>query len=201
MKVSRLEAFTDGVLVIIFTIMILEFKIPNSSHITAIFKQFPYFISYTIGWLFIGEAWYNNLFILSNVKKVTHKIFFMNGLWLFTTSFLPLATAWIGKDLSAQGPEIFYAVVFLLWTLTFFLLIQTIISDNKKMGRNEQIKNLKGMRIYKYLTNPLAMSVQIIVWILLLVFAPQFQLIVMVWQIMFVAGRTNTEIDHTNRVF
>ncbi|CAK1231270.1 Uncharacterized membrane protein [Fructobacillus cardui] len=52
---SRFEGFTDGILVIIFTIMILEFKVPNSSHITAILKQFPYFISYSIGWLFLGK--------------------------------------------------------------------------------------------------------------------------------------------------
>lgn len=201
MKVSRLESFTDGVLVIIFTIMILEFKIPNSTHITAIFQQFPYFISYTIGWLFIGEAWYNHLFILSKLQKVTHKIFLMNALWLFATSFLPLSTAWIGRDLSARGPEIFYGIVFFVWTATFLLLVQVIINDNQKLGRTEQANELRQMRIYQYLINPLALFLQMLVWILLLIFAPQLQLLIMVWQIMFVAGKTNSEIDHSRHAF
>ncbi|WP_241692842.1 TMEM175 family protein [Fructobacillus tropaeoli] len=135
MTKSRLEGFTDGILVIIFTIMILEFKVPNSSNITAILKQFPYFISYSIGWLFLGEAWYNHLYIASKIHRVTHKLFVINALWLFTTSFLPLATAWIGQDLSARGPEIFYGLVFLVWTAAFLLLVFTAILDNKKIRK------------------------------------------------------------------
>lgn len=195
MTKSRLEGFTDGILVIIFTIMILEFKVPNSSNITAILKQFPYFISYSIGWLFLGEAWYNHLYIASKIHRVTHKLFVINALWLFTTSFLPLATAWIGQDLSARGPEIFYGLVFLVWTAAFLLLVFTAILDNQKLGRLQEAEDLRQMRIVRYLTNPFAIVSQGLAWLLILIFAPQFQLVIMVWQILFIAGRTNVDID------
>ncbi|MHA8111491.1 TMEM175 family protein [Lactobacillaceae bacterium Melli_B4] len=198
MKVSRLEGFTDGILVIIFTIMVLEFKVPDSSNIQAIFNQFPYFISYTIGWMFLGEAWYNHLFIVSKIKTVTHKIFLINGIWLFTTSFLPLSTAWIGKNLYARGPEIFYGIVFFIWSLAFLMLVQTVINDNERLGRVKQADELRSMKIYKYLTNPVTLLAQGIAWIAILIVVPQFQLIIMIWQIMFVAAKTNVEVDQKN---
>jgi uncharacterized membrane protein len=195
MNKSRLESFTDGILVIIFTIMVLEFQVPKSHDINAIFYQFPYFISYTIGWLFLGEAWYNHLFIFNQIHHVNQKIFWANGFWLFTTSFIPLSTAWIGKNLYYRGPEIFYGIVFFVWSFAFTLLVKVVIDECQKIGLTRQAWALQNLRIYKYLTNPFMLGSQLIIWILILIFCPQFQLLVMIWQIMFVAAKTNKEID------
>lgn len=195
MNKARLESFTDGILVIIFTIMILEFQVPKSSNLIVIFEQLPYFISYTIGWLFLGEAWYNNYFIFEQIHHVTQKIFWANGFWLFTTSFIPLSTAWIGKNLFARGPEIFYGIIFFIWSFSFVIMIYVVIKENEKIGRNKEVNLLRKMRIFSYLTNPLYLFLQLMVWILILIFCPQFQLLIMIWQIMFVANKTNVEID------
>lgn len=140
MNKTRVEAFTDAVLAIILTIMILEFKTPESFELSAILDQIPYLISYAIGYLFIGVAWYNHHYMFSKTRWITQNVYWANNIWMFTTSFIPVATAWVGRGLNEQGPEIFYFIVFLLWSVAYFYLSNRLIRATKRTTNQKRQK-------------------------------------------------------------
>lgn len=195
MNKSRVEAFTDAVIAIILTIMILEFKTPESAKLSAILPQVPYMISYAVGWLFIGIAWYNHHYMFSKTKVVTRKIFWINNTWMFTTSFIPVATAWVGRDLNAQGPEIFYAIVYFLWSFAYTVLTYEIAKANERAGHKEIATSIRDMKIYKALTSWKFVGAEIIVWILILIFMPALQMVLIAFQVLFVGGNVNEDSD------
>lgn len=97
MNKGRLEAFSDAVIAIIVTIMILEFKTPETPEIKALLENGPYFFAYIITYVFVGVAWYNHHYMFSLTKRVTKRIYWLNNIWLLSMSFLPVATAWTGR--------------------------------------------------------------------------------------------------------
>lgn len=195
MNKSRVEAFTDAVIAIILTIMILEFKTPESAKLSAILPQVPYMISYAVGWLFIGIAWYNHHYMFSKTKVVTRRIFWINNTWMFTTSFIPVATAWVGRDLNAQGPEIFYSIVYFLWSFAYATLTYEIAKANKSAGYKEIANSISSMRIYQALTNWKFVSVELIILILILIFMPALQMLLIAFQVLIVGGNVNDDSD------
>lgn len=195
MNKSRVEAFTDAVLAIILTIMILEFKTPDSFELKAITLQIPYLISYAVGYLFIGVAWYNHHYMFSKTKLVTKRIYWANNFWMFSTSFLPVATSWIGKDLNAQGPQIFYSIIYTIWSASYILLSYLIAEDNYKNGHNEVAKSIRQMKIYQYLTNWKYLLIQTAILILILIYLPVLQIVLVLWQITFIGAKTNSDSD------
>ncbi|MGR3741131.1 TMEM175 family protein [Companilactobacillus sp. DQM5] len=196
MNKSRVEAFTDAVIAIIVTIMILEFKTPESLKFEAIFPQIPYLISYMVGYLFIGVAWYNHHYMFSKVHKVTKEIYWANNFWMFATSFLPVATAWIGKNLNARGPEIFYTIVYALWTISYLFLTHKIIMSDELNGHKKSANDIKNMRIYKALTNWKIVSIIVLADILVLTFFPAGQLLIVTFQIIFLGAKFNEDSDN-----
>ncbi|WP_125567912.1 TMEM175 family protein [Companilactobacillus insicii] len=195
MNKSRVEAFTDAVIAIILTIMILEFKTPDSAKLSAILPQVPYMISYAVGWLFIGIAWYNHHYMFSKTKVVTRKIFWINNSWMFTTSFIPVATAWVGRDLNAQGPEIFYAIVYFLWSFAYALLTYMIAKENELAGYTEIATSIRDMKIYRALTSWKFVGTEIIVWVLILIYVPALQMVLIAFQVLTEGGSVNEDSD------
>ncbi|WP_129044767.1 TMEM175 family protein [Companilactobacillus metriopterae] len=195
MNKSRVEAFTDAVLAIILTIMVLEIKIPESTHLSAILEELPYILSYAVGWLFIGVAWYNHHYMFSKTKVVSRKVFWVNNFWMFSTSFLPVATAWIGKDINARGPQIFYTIVYVIWSIAYGLLTYVIISENEKSGHIEIANDIRSMAIYKVLTNWKLSLVEIVLVVLILIYMPALLLLLVTLQIIFVGARFNADSD------
>ncbi|WP_099974564.1 TMEM175 family protein [Lactobacillus terrae] len=195
MNKSRVEAFTDAVLAIILTIMVLEIKIPESTHLSAILEEVPYILSYAVGWLFIGVAWYNHHYMFSKTKVVSRRIFWVNNFWMFSTSFVPVATAWIGKDINARGPEIFYTIVYTIWSIAYALLTYVIISENEKSGHPEIANDIRSMAIYIVLTNWKLSIVEIVIVVLILIYMPALLLVLVTLQIIFVGARFNADSD------
>ncbi|MYV17703.1 TMEM175 family protein [Furfurilactobacillus milii] len=193
MNKARLEAFTDAVLAIILTIMILEFKTPKSLKFSAIFSQVPYLISYAIGYLFIGAAWYNHHFLFGKAKIITRHVFWANNLWLFGTSFLPVATAWVGEGIFARGPQAFYMLIYAIWTIAFVILAKQIIKANE--NHPAVVNSIKQLTLYRYLTYWPAVTVQVVLQILSLLFFPAGNLILITLQIITSAVFSNKESD------
>jgi uncharacterized membrane protein len=127
MNHARVEAFTDAVIAIIMTIMILEFKTPESPQWTAILADAPYLFAYLISFLFIGVAWFNHHYMFALATRLTKKIYWINNAWLFTMSLIPVATAWAGRFLNQQAPEYFYLIVFFLWSIAYWWLTRALI--------------------------------------------------------------------------
>jgi len=97
MSKSRMEAFSDGVLAIIITIMVLELKVPEGSNWSALQSVAPVFAAYILSYIYVGLNWVNHHHLLSIVKAVDGKMLWANLAWLFAVSLIPVGTAWIGQ--------------------------------------------------------------------------------------------------------
>ncbi|MES2558208.1 MAG: TMEM175 family protein [Bacteroidota bacterium] len=110
MNKTRIEAFSDGVLAIIITIMVLEIKIPHEVSLEALTKLLPVFSSYFLSFLFIGLYWANHHHVFHTVKKVNSKIIWANMGLLFSLSLIPFTTGWMGENHYAELPVALYCI-------------------------------------------------------------------------------------------
>jgi uncharacterized membrane protein len=138
---SRLEAFSDGVIAIIITIMVLELKVPKGENIEALGPLIPVFLSYVLSFIYVGIYWNNHHHMLHTVQKVSGRILWANLHLLFWLSLFPFATGWMGENHFASAPSAFYGVVLLMAAIAYFVLQQTII---KSQGRESLLQKAIG---------------------------------------------------------
>lgn len=124
---GRLEAFSDGVLAIIITIMVLELKVPHSAEIAALRPLIPVLLSYVLSFVYVGIYWNNHHHLLQTCKKVTGSILWANLHLLFWLSLFPFTTAWMGENHFAAIPTAAYGLVLLMAAIAYFLLQHVII--------------------------------------------------------------------------
>ncbi|MFZ1376785.1 MAG: TMEM175 family protein [Geothrix sp.] len=124
---NRLEAFSDGVLAIILTIMVLELKVPHGDSFTALGTLLPTFVSYALSFIYIAIYWNNHHHLLHAVKKVNGPILWANTHLLFWLSLVPFATAWMGENHFAARPVALYGGILLMAGLAYYLLSQCLI--------------------------------------------------------------------------
>ncbi len=143
MSESRLVAFTDGIIAIIITVMVLEFTAPDSPTFAALWALRHEFAIYLASYLTLAVYWMNHHHLFQVVNHVSTPVLWANMLHLLTLSFFPFATAWLGgNELTALVPAMFYGMVHLLSDLAYGLLVWTLIWDNKK--RHEPVQLLAG---------------------------------------------------------
>ncbi|MEP6886167.1 MAG: TMEM175 family protein [Gammaproteobacteria bacterium] len=128
MNSTRLEAFSDGVLAIIITIMVLELKVPHGATQDALLPLIPNFLSYVLSFIYVGIYWNNHHHMLHVTEAVTGGVLWANLHLLFWLSLLPVTTAWIGENHSAAAPSVLYGVVLLMAAIAYWLLQQAIIA-------------------------------------------------------------------------
>ena len=138
---GRLEAFSDGVLAIIITIMVLELKVPHETDLAAITKLTPVFLSYALSFLYVGIYWNNHHHMLHASHRVTGPILWANLHLLFWLSLIPFTTAWMGENHFAALPSSLYGVVLLMAAIAYFILQQTIIASQ---GQDSLLKKAVG---------------------------------------------------------
>jgi uncharacterized membrane protein len=130
MDKGRLEAFSDGVLAIIITIMVLEMKVPvphGAATLADLKPVLPYFLSYALSYVFVGIYWNNHHHMFQATQRVTGGILWANLHLLFWLSLVPFVTAWMGENRFAPTPTALYGVVLLLAALAYFILQLTIL--------------------------------------------------------------------------
>jgi len=125
---GRLEAFSDGVLAIIITIMVLELRVPHGESMSTLAPLLPVFLSYVLSFLYVGIYWNNHHHMLHASKKVTGRVLWANLHLLFWLSLLPFATGWMGENHFAPLPSALYGVVLLAAAIAYWLLQQAIIA-------------------------------------------------------------------------
>lgn len=125
---GRLEAFSDGVLAIIITIMVLEMKVPHSPTFDALGPVVPVFLSYVLSFVYVGIYWNNHHHMLHASTKVSGRILWANLHLLFWLSLLPFATGWMGENHFAALPTGFYGIVLLGAALAYGILQRAIIA-------------------------------------------------------------------------
>ena len=127
MNKNRLEAFSDGVLAIIVTIMVLEMKAPHGSEWDNLSELVPKFISYLFSFIMVWIYWNNHHHLFQTVQKVNGKVLLANGFLLFCLSLQPFVTAWMGENHFARNPVILMTGVLLLSAIAYTILTFTLI--------------------------------------------------------------------------
>jgi len=138
---NRLEAFSDGVLAILITIMVLELKVPQGTNLAALRPLLPIFFSYVLSFLYLGIYWNNHHHLLNTVRHVTGGILWANLHLLFWLSLFPFITGWVGENHLAPMPMALYGVVLLMAAISYFILQYTIIA---REGRNSLLAKAVG---------------------------------------------------------
>ncbi len=139
MNKNRLEAFSDGVLAIIVTIMVLELKAPHGTDLAALEPLLPVFISYVMSFLFVGVYWGNHHHLLHLAKNFSSGIMLANLNLLFWLSLVPFVTGWVGENHFASLPVMIYALLLNVCGISYTILQKVIESCNQN---NHQIKLL-----------------------------------------------------------
>jgi uncharacterized membrane protein len=129
---GRLEAFSDGVIAIIITIMVLELKVPHGTDLNALRPLIPVFLSYVLSFIYIGIYWNNHHHLLQVVRHVNGRILWANLHLLFWLSLVPFVTGWMGENNFAALPVAFYGIVLLLSATAYYILTQTLIGHHGK---------------------------------------------------------------------
>ena len=132
MSKGRLEAFSDGVIAIIITIMVLELRIPHGINFTSLIPLLPIFLSYILSFVFLGIYWNNHHHLFQVVNKVNGRILWANLHLLFWLSLTPFVTGWMGENNFASLPVAAYGIVLLFAAIAYFILTRTLLSHHAK---------------------------------------------------------------------
>jgi uncharacterized membrane protein len=141
MNKNRLEAFSDGVIAIIITIMVLELKVPHGEDFRALGPLWPVFLSYVLSFAYVGIYWNNHHHMLHTVHRVTGPILWANLHLLFWLSLFPFTTGWMGENHFAEGPLALYGVVLLMAAIAYVILQSLIIASQ---GADSLLKRAVG---------------------------------------------------------
>ncbi len=141
MRPTRLEAFSDGVVAIIITIMVLELKVPHGENLAALRPLLPVFLTYVLSFVYLGIYWNNHHHMLHTCKKVTGPMLWANLHLLFWLSIVPAVTGWMGENHLAPAPTAVYGVALLMAALAYWILQRTIILSQ---GRDSVLRTAIG---------------------------------------------------------
>jgi uncharacterized membrane protein len=138
---GRLEAFSDGVIAVIITIMVLEMKVPHGESVQALAPLIPVFLSYVLSFLYVGIYWNNHHHMLHTTSRVTGAILWANLHLLFWLSLIPFTTGWMGENHFAPVPSALYGFVLLMAAIAYWILQQLIIASH---GPDSVLKKAVG---------------------------------------------------------
>ena len=129
MSTGRLEAFSDGVIAILITIMVLELKVPHGADWAALRPIVPVFLTYVLSYVFLGIYWNNHHHLLHATKRVNGKVLWANLHLLFWLSLIPFVTGWMGENGFRPFPTAIYGVVLLLSAIAYYILVRAILAE------------------------------------------------------------------------
>ncbi len=132
MERDRLAAFSDGVIAIIITIMVLELKVPHGADFSALAELLPVFLSYVLSFIYVAIYWNNHHHMLHTAPHVTGSILWANTHLLFWLSLIPFSTAWMGENHFATLPTAFYGVILLCAAIAYYILQSVIVHSQGK---------------------------------------------------------------------
>jgi len=130
MHKGRLEAFSDGVLAIIITIMVLELKVPHSTDLETIAKLTPVFLTYVLSFIYVGIYWNNHHHLFQAVKHVNGAVLWANLHLLFWLSLFPFVTGWMGENHFATLPVVFYGGVLIMAGTAYYVLVRVLLAGH-----------------------------------------------------------------------
>lgn len=152
MHKGRLEAFSDGVIAIIITIMVLEIKVPHEATLDVLIKLIPIFISYVISFIFVGIYWNNHHHLFQTVKKVDGKVLWSNMFLLFWLSLIPFSSGWMGENHFQDITVPLYGFILLGCAFSYYILTVSLLkSHNSDSTIHQAVGNKTKERISLFL--------------------------------------------------
>jgi uncharacterized membrane protein len=158
MTKSRMEAFSDGVIAVIITILVLELKVPHGESVDALTPVIPVFLSYVLSFIYVGIYWNNHHHMLHATRRVTGPVLWANLHLLFWLSLVPFTTAWMGENHFSAAPTALYGVVLLLAAIAYWILQQLIIASE---GPDSLLSKAIGRRDWKGKLSPVLYAIAI----------------------------------------
>ena len=137
MNKNRLESFSDGVIAIIITIMVLQLRVPLSADISALYPLIPIFLGYVLSFIYVGIYWNNHHHLLKTVTRVSGGMLWANLIFLFWISLFPFTTAWMSENHFSSSPTALYGIVLLMAAISYLFLQRQII---KTEGNESALK-------------------------------------------------------------
>jgi uncharacterized membrane protein len=128
MTTARLEAFSDGVIAILITIMVLELRPPHEPTVQGLRPLIPIVFSYLLSFIFLGIYWTNHHHLLHAAEHVNGRVLWANLHLLFWLSLVPFVTAWVGENHFAQWPVALYGIILLLAAIAYFILVRSLLT-------------------------------------------------------------------------
>jgi uncharacterized membrane protein len=141
MSKGRMEAFSDGVIAVLITIMVLDLRAPREATLTALMPLIPAFLNYVLSFVFLAIYWNNHHHLLQAVKHVDGRVLWANMHLLFWLSLIPFATSWMGENPSAPLPVAAYGCVLLLAAVAYFILVRALM---KRHGQDSFLATAVG---------------------------------------------------------
>jgi uncharacterized membrane protein len=177
---SRLEAFSDGVIAILITIMVLELKVPEGAQFRSLIPVIPLFLNYALSFIYLGIYWNNHHQLLHACNRVTGAILWANLNLLFWLSLIPVTTAWMSENHSAVAPSALYGADLLMAAIAYFLLEQLIIVSQ---GHESLLKRALGRDLKGKLSPALYLSAIVAAFWSPLVSQCIYLLVALLWMI------------------
>ena len=144
MSKGRLEAFSDGVIAIIITIMVLELRVPEEGTFAALSPLLPKFLSYILSFVFVAIYWNNHHHLLQVIKHVNGNVLWANMHLLFWLSIIPFATGWMGENNFDKHPVALYGLVLWMCGLAYYILVRTLLKlHDEKSTLAQAVGNIK----------------------------------------------------------
>ncbi|MFN8111299.1 MAG: TMEM175 family protein [Thermoleophilia bacterium] len=173
MPKGRLEAFSDGVIAIIITIMVLELKVPESAEFAELRHLWPKFLSYVLSFLYVGIYWNNHHHMLHAARTVSGAILWANLNLLFWLSLLPFTTGWMGENHFARNPTVLYGINLLACAIayTIFLLALVRLHGHDSALAREVDRDRKGKISVAIYVTGLAAAIWVHPWVAVSLFA------------------------------
>jgi uncharacterized membrane protein len=155
MRTERINAFSDGVIAIIVTIMVLELKVPHEATWAALGELVPVFLSYVLSFIYVAIYWNNHHHLMHTCKNVSGLILWANMHLLFWLSLIPFATAWMGENHFGQVPTALYGVALLMPAIAYYLLQAAIV---RRHGRDGELAKALGNDVKGKISPPLYLA-------------------------------------------
>src|SRR5215468_1152928 len=145
MTKGRIEAFSDGVLAIIITIMVLELKIPRGTDLSALLPMLPVLLSYVLSFAYVGIYWNNHHHLFHATRRISGGVMWANLHLLFWLSLVPVVTAWVGKYAESKWPAVTYGFIGFMAGVAYTILATTIAAVNKDTALSQVLqRDIKG---------------------------------------------------------
>ncbi|MEP6944213.1 MAG: TMEM175 family protein [Betaproteobacteria bacterium] len=177
---GRLEAFSDGVIAVIITIMVLELKVPHGTEISALVPLIPVFLSYVLSFVYIGIYWNYHHHLMHTVAHVNGRVMWANLHLLFWLSLIPFVTGWVSENHIAALPVAMYGVVLWMCGLAYYVLERVLIAQQ---GSDSVLARAVGIDFKGILSNVIYAAAIAIAFVAPLVSCALYVLVAMMWLI------------------